>query len=111
MNRDLSAFAARLRQSIASGFDPRSFDALAVELFALQYAHNAAYRKICDRQGITPALAAPWNRLPFAPTNAFKNNGAFQSAHCRKIGRFSFQWYDRPDPWLPFSQRRVHEGI
>jgi hypothetical protein len=72
MNRDLSAFAARLRQSIASGFDPRSFDSLAGELFALQYAHNAAYRKICDRQGITPALVTPWNRLPFAPTNAFK---------------------------------------
>ena len=47
MNPELSSFAARLRDSIASGFQNEDFDALAVELFALQFKHNDAYKRFC----------------------------------------------------------------
>jgi hypothetical protein len=80
----LSAFAAKLRRSILSGFDPAAFDDLAVELFALQYEHNAAYRPLCYQRKITPSqliLARTmtpteprrWAQVPFVPTAAFKD--------------------------------------
>ena len=52
MTTELSNFAARLRELISnrqSAIDDRQFSALALELFALQFKHNAAYRKICER--------------------------------------------------------------
>ena len=48
MTSGLSTFAARLRESIRSGFQTENFGALALELFALQFANNAPYRKICE---------------------------------------------------------------
>jgi hypothetical protein len=80
----LSAFAAKLRRSILSGFEPASFDDLAVELFTLQYEHNAAYRPLCNLRKITPSqliLARTmtpteprrWAQVPFVPTTAFKD--------------------------------------
>jgi len=59
MNQSLSSFAARLRELIAN---PQSvirnpqFSGLALELFALQFKHNAAYRKICEARKLTPAF-------------------------------------------------------
>jgi hypothetical protein len=83
MNQELSRFAARLRESIASGFQNEDFDALAVELFALQFEQNAIYRKICETRrttpstvcaigGMTPSFAGRWTQIPFIPTTAFK---------------------------------------
>jgi hypothetical protein len=83
MNQELSNFAARLRRSIASGFEGEQFDDVAVELFALQYQHNPAYRslcnmskttpsKVCAIRGMTPSFAGRWTQVPFAPTGAFK---------------------------------------
>src|ERR1035441_1792125 len=72
MNKELSRFAARLRGCISSeGRVPRGpdlkirngdsynsslrdFDSLALELFALQFTNNAAYRRICEARGLTP---------------------------------------------------------
>src|SRR5580704_591908 len=79
----LSAFAAKLRRSILSGFDPAAFDDLAVELFTLQYEHNAAYRPLCNLRRITPSqliLARTmtpteprrWAQVPFVHTAVFK---------------------------------------
>ena len=45
MNTELSRYGARMRKLIHSGFSGGSFDALALELFALQYKRNAAFRK------------------------------------------------------------------
>lgn len=83
MNPELSNFAARLRDAIISGFSGEAFDDLAVELFALQYEHNAAYRKICDLRtvtpstvcairGMTPSFAGRWTQVPFVPAAVFK---------------------------------------
>ncbi len=84
MLNELSAFAARLRRSILSGFDPEAFDDWAIELFSLQYEHNAAYRPLCDlrkltptklmlARGMTPSELDRWTQVPFVPTAAFKN--------------------------------------
>ena len=63
----LEVFAAKLRHAIESGAAP-AFDAWAVELFALQFEHNAAYRALCAG-GKQPRS---WQEIPAAPTVAFK---------------------------------------
>jgi Acyl-protein synthetase, LuxE len=72
MTSELSNFASRLRESIRSGFQRESFDALALELFGLQFKHNAAYRKICEARGLTPKVVEHWSQIPAVPTSAFK---------------------------------------
>src|SRR5208283_2595810 len=49
-----------------------AFDALALELFALQFKHNAAYRKICAARGLTPEVVEHWTQIPAVPASAFK---------------------------------------
>ena len=86
MHKELSNFAARLREAIqgrdaalrrpVDGARPPSleplFDPLALELFALQFQHNAAYRKICAARGRTPRTVEHWTQIPAVPTAAFK---------------------------------------
>jgi len=100
MTTELSNFAARLREIILSeGRVPRGpdlkaqnggscnsplrdFNRLALELFALQFQHNAAYRKICAARlprrseakagGLTPGVVEHWTQIPVVPTAAFK---------------------------------------
>ena len=50
----------------------RDFNQLALELFALQFKHNAAYRKICEARGLTPGVVEHWTQIPAVPTAAFK---------------------------------------
>ena len=75
MNNDLSSFAARLRELIASRQsaigDPQ-FSELALELFALQFKHNSAYRIICEARGRTPQTVEHWTQIPAVPAAAFK---------------------------------------
>ena len=75
MNKDLSSFAARLREMSStrhSTIGNRQFSELALELFALQYQHNPAYQKICDARGLTPETVEHWTQIPAVPTRAFK---------------------------------------
>ena len=72
MNKELSSFATRLRESINSGFQNESFDALALNLFALQFQHNQAYRKICEARKFAPETITHWTQIPCVPTSAFK---------------------------------------
>jgi Acyl-protein synthetase, LuxE len=72
MNKALSSFAARLRDLIVSGFRKEAFDALALELFALQFEHNPFYQKFCGSRKMTPAFAGHWMQIPFIPAAAFK---------------------------------------
>ena len=96
MNKELSNFAARLRGFIPSlvaaevtrlhstvpdmtnnepphvGSYTDNFSALALELFALQFTHNSAYRKICEARGRTPQTVEHWTQIPAVPTAAFK---------------------------------------
>ena len=92
MNPELSSFAARLREIISDGSrevdevkqfsshpSPSSrdileqeFPKLALELFALQFQNNFAYRKICEARKLTPQAIKHWTQIPAVPTSAFK---------------------------------------
>jgi hypothetical protein len=48
------------------------FDRMALELFELQFNHNAAYRKICQARGCTPATVGCWSEIPAVSAAAFK---------------------------------------
>jgi len=49
-----------------------TFEELALELFALQFAANSAYRKMCDASGVTPQRVSTWTQILSVPTAAFK---------------------------------------
>ena len=53
------------------GFE-KAFDRLAVSLFRLQFAHNAAYRRLCKTRNLTPRQVAHWNQIPSVHASAFK---------------------------------------
>ncbi len=69
---ELSGFAARLRESILMATWEADFAALALQLFALQFQHNAAYRRLCEARGARPDTVAHWTAIPAVPTSAFK---------------------------------------
>ena len=52
--------------------EPARFDLLALELFALQFEHNAPYRRLCEARGVSPANVAGWPEIPAMPASAFK---------------------------------------
>src|ERR1700722_1189914 len=72
MNAELSTFAARLDFDPARPLPDSRFNELALELFALQFKHNPAYRKICEARGVAPNDVREWRQIPFVPTAAFK---------------------------------------
>jgi hypothetical protein len=96
MTTELSNFAARLRKRIPLFSDgaaevtrltlhnrqlsepphvgcyENEFNVLALELFALQFKHNATYRKICEARNLTPNGVGHWTQIPVVPTSAFK---------------------------------------
>jgi len=75
MTSELSNFAARLLpflRDAARQAQGEKFNELALELFALQYKSNAAYRTICGSRGLTPRVAEHWTQIPAVPTAAFK---------------------------------------
>ncbi|MEX0891648.1 MAG: hypothetical protein WEB88_05700 [Gemmatimonadota bacterium] len=51
---------------------PDAFEALALRVFAWQYAHNEPYAAFCRRRGLTPDRVAHWTAIPAVPTQAFK---------------------------------------
>jgi Acyl-protein synthetase, LuxE len=75
MNPELSSFAARLRELIAnrqSAIGNQQFSELALELFALQFQNNFAYRKICEARKLAPEVVEHWTQIPAVPAAAFK---------------------------------------
>jgi hypothetical protein len=50
----------------------RKFNALALELFSLQFAHNGAYRTFCESREVSPASLRDWREIPAVPATAFK---------------------------------------
>ena len=85
----LSSFAGRLRRRMLTlpvAAEPSGaletaecacpnrldFNRLALELFALQFEHNASYRQWCEARGGRPDTVANWTEIPAAPTAAFK---------------------------------------
>jgi hypothetical protein len=115
MTTELSNFAALLREFILSegrvsrGLDSelrtpnsqlqsrdgglcnsplRDFNRLALELFALQFKHNAAYRKICEARRLTPKVVEHWTQIPAMPTSAFKELDLTSLAPAERITVF-----------------------
>jgi hypothetical protein len=86
VHKELSSFAARLREAIQGRdaalrrpvgaarrpYPELTFDTLALKLFALQFEHNIAYQKICEARGRTPRTVEHWTQIPAVPTAAFK---------------------------------------
>src|SRR6266550_7127865 len=95
MTSELSNFAARVREFINSegrvtrGPDlevrrengdsynsslrnEEGFNSLALELFAPQFAHNAAYRRLCEVRRTSPRSITHWSQIPAVPATAFK---------------------------------------
>jgi len=50
----------------------RQFEQLALELLALQFQHNSAYRQICQGRDIIPERIGHWPEIPSVPAIAFK---------------------------------------
>lgn len=74
MSDSLNSLATSVAAFIASqpgGQDPR-FEALALDLFAFQFAHNAAYRTLCGQADRRPDGISRWQDIPAAPAAAFK---------------------------------------
>ncbi len=49
------------------------FEALALAVFAHQFAHNAAYQGYCRSREYTPETVADWRTIPAVPIVAFKH--------------------------------------
>lgn len=78
MPHRLSALADRLR-GFFTAVDtscPLTSDAefadIALELFRLQFETCAAYRRLCQSEGVVPAEIRDWRRIPAVPTVAFQ---------------------------------------
>ena len=75
MKPELSNFAARLLpllRDTARQAPDDEFNELALELFALQFKYNSAYRIICEAQKRPPEVVEHWTRIPAVPAAAFK---------------------------------------
>lgn len=57
--------------SVAGGLE-EGFSQLALDLFAIQFSHNPALRRLCDAQSISPGRIHQWQDIPAVPTSAFK---------------------------------------
>jgi hypothetical protein len=79
MIKTFADFAAHVREFIhfAAGHERTSppvaqFEELALSLFQLQFAHNPAYRRLCEFRGVEPKAISRWQEIPAVPASAFK---------------------------------------
>jgi hypothetical protein len=74
----------------ASTGDAR-FDALARELFGLQFERCIPYQRFCKTRGTTPGSVGHWSEIPAVPTGAFKEVAlrCFPPERERKVFRTS----------------------
>jgi hypothetical protein len=54
------------------GESEASFQQFALELFGLQFAQVAAYRRFCEGRKVTPETVRRWQEIPAMPTFGFK---------------------------------------
>ncbi len=52
--------------------DDARFERLALALFAYQYEHGDAFRRVCDAFSRPPERVGHWREIPAVPTGAFK---------------------------------------
>ncbi|HEY6169834.1 MAG TPA: long-chain fatty acid--CoA ligase [Verrucomicrobiae bacterium] len=90
-NFQLADFAAQLRgwfRRTATTGQPLPFEELALQLFALQFEHNAAYRRLSEARTASPASVRTWNKVPPAPTAAFKERELTALEPARRVTVF-----------------------
>lgn len=103
MTSEIASFSTRLRKcfpclSDGKGDLPvrdhdrfsgeKKFSPLALELFAIQFAQNPAYRRICEARGATPATVEHWTSIPAVPAAAFKELELSCLEHNERIAVF-----------------------
>jgi hypothetical protein len=54
--------------------DPRAFEALALDVFKYQYAHNEVYKRFVDTLGKSPERIDRIEKIPFLPIEFFKSH-------------------------------------
>lgn len=102
------------------GCTDAQFDALALRLFAHQYARNEPLRRFCQRRGVTPRRVAGWRDIPAVPISAFKETtlSCEDPAACERVFMTSGttraevkgrHWHPTIDVWdasmrRPFAQ-------
>jgi hypothetical protein len=52
--------------------DESGFNELALSVFALQFAHNAPYGRLCRTRKVTPETLRDWRDIPAMPAAGFK---------------------------------------
>src|SRR5437016_11526129 len=62
---------ARVNSFLADPAGDR-FEELALAAFAFQYERIAAYRRLCDGRGVSPANVSDWRQVPPVPALAMK---------------------------------------
>jgi hypothetical protein len=69
------------------GCTDAEFDAIAAELFALQFTHDEAYRRFCQRRAMWPHRLRGWGQIPAVPISAFKDAtlSCLPPAECERI--------------------------
>jgi hypothetical protein len=76
VSSELRAIGEALDPVFALPFEPAledgAFEALALRIFAFQFAHNRPYAAWCARRSRTPATVRHWQEIPAVPTAAFK---------------------------------------
>lgn len=69
----LEGFAAQLRQEALAMLGENEFNARALDLFSLQFAHNAVYRKFCESRGISNGSLDTGAGFPQFPPQPSRN--------------------------------------
>ena len=80
-----------IRSASFTHHDDEHFAALALEVFAFQFEHCAAYRSFCLARDIRPETTRDWRTIPAVPTGAFKEMrlACFAPSHTCKVFRTS----------------------
>jgi hypothetical protein len=61
-----------IAEGVDAPADDARFETLALELFRLQHARGAAYRRLCAAFGVDPERVRAWKQIPMVPAGAFK---------------------------------------
>ncbi len=75
-----------------------AFPALALDLFAAQFAAVTPYREFCEARGATPDRIADWHDIPAVPTTAFKELDFTSLAGAERTAMFHSSGTTRQPP-------------
>lgn len=68
----LDLLLSRLAAHLHPGLDEPTFQSLALDVFALQFARLEPYRRLCEQRQATPDTVHRWQDIPAVPVAAFK---------------------------------------